>query len=97
MGLLFDSTATSCNPGYNFICDHPSKTAGLAKEYTESRWKKFHPYADSNFMDEIRIEFNERFWKMYLTCTLMDKGMTITKKAKNAEPDVRIERKGNIP
>lgn len=97
MEPLFDNTVTADDPIYNYIRGESGQIAKDAKMFTELLWERYQPYADCNFGEQIRREFNARFWEMYLACTLMDKGYEITGKAsKNAGPDIRIEHKGNI-
>jgi hypothetical protein len=95
MQLLFDNDTLDNDPKYNFIRDDSGEIAKVTKLFTESLWTKYHPYADSNFRGEIRSHFDERFWEMYLTCTLMYAGITIKEKNDKAGPDVRVEYKGN--
>lgn len=97
MEPLFDNTVTADDPKYNYIRGDSGQTAKVTKMFTESLWVKYHPYADCNFGEQIRRDFDARFWEMYLACTLMDKGYEITgKTSKNAGPDIRFEHKGNI-
>jgi type I restriction enzyme S subunit len=51
-----------------------SDEANACREFTEQLWEKYHPYADANFLDEIRLHFHSRFWEMYLTCALLQDG-----------------------
>jgi hypothetical protein len=96
MEPLFDNAITA-DDVYNYIQGESGQTAKDAKMFTESLWKRYQPYADCNFVEQIRRDFNARFWEIYLACTLMDKGYEITRKAKkNAGPDIRVKHKGNI-
>jgi len=97
MEPLFDNTVTADDPIYNYIRGESGQTAKDAKMFTESLWKRYQPYADCNFGEQIRRDFNARFWEMHLGCTLMDKGYEIAKKtSKNAGPDIGVKHKGNI-
>jgi hypothetical protein len=97
MEPLFDNTVTAGDPKYNYIRSDSGQTAKVTKMFTESLWVKYQPYADCNFAEQIRRDFDARFWEMYLACTLMDKGYEFTgKTSKNAGPDIRVKHKGNI-
>lgn len=97
MEPLFDNAATADDPIYNYIRGESGQTEKDAKMFTESLWERYQPYADCNFGEQIRRDFNARFWEMYLACTLMDKGYEINRKtSKNAGPDIRVKYKGNI-
>jgi len=52
-------------------------------------WVDFAPYADSNFQTEIANDFPQRYWEMYLACSLIHKGFTI--KSAPSGPDVGFE------
>ncbi len=54
----------------------------------ESLWEKYEPYADKQFRVEIASNFHQRFWEMYLSCTLMDLGIELSPKRKQKGPDV---------
>ncbi len=97
MEPLFENTVTAGDPKYNYIRGASGQTAKVTKMFTESLWVKYQPYADCNFAEQIRRDFDARFWEMYLACTLMDKGYEFTgKTSKNAGPDIRVKHKGNI-
>lgn len=97
MEPLFDNAVTTDDPIYNYICAGSEQMAKDAKMLTETLWKRYQPYADRNFKEQIRREFDARFWEMYLGCTLMDKGYEIVRKAsKNAGPDIKVKYRGDI-
>jgi len=62
------------DPTYNAIrdSDHPEDVR--AKEFCSELWETFECYADSHFIDQFTIDFDARFWEMYLTCTLLERG-----------------------
>ena len=45
-----------------------------SRAFCESLWKRYQPYADRHFLDEIRIQFHQRLWEMYLTVTFLERG-----------------------
>jgi hypothetical protein len=75
----------------------PEAIAG--REFAEKLWEQYHPYADSNFLIEIRRDFHARFWEMYLTCALLKCSLqreysVSCPKSKAGGPDIRIEHSG---
>ncbi len=49
------------------------------RDNIETMWKEYQPYADSNFRTDAMKNFHQRYWEMYLTCTLLKKGFELTK------------------
>jgi len=47
------------------------------KAFCESLWKRYAPYADRHFLNEIRTQFHPRFWEMYLAVTFLDRRFTL--------------------
>lgn len=91
---LFSNAVAAKDPRYNYLCSDSGQNARM---FTESLWQKYQPFADRNFREQIRREFDARFWEMYLACTLMDKGYEITRKSsKNAGPDIKVAHKGKV-
>ena len=85
---LFESGITAPDQIYNNIRDghHPKEVS--AKQLAISLWHRYQPYADSNFLEDIKIDFDSRFWEMDLTCCLMDYGFTV--ESENHGPDIKI-------
>jgi hypothetical protein len=76
----------------------PEAIAG--REFAEKLWEEYQPYADSNFLIEIRRDFHARFWEMYLTCALLKCSLqqeyaVSCPKSKAGGPDIRIEHSGH--
>lgn len=63
--------------GYISTRDHPWGVN--SKAFVESLWKRYYPYADSQFREDARNHFLQRFWEMYLGVTVLDKGFPLTK------------------
>jgi type I restriction enzyme S subunit len=63
---------------YNHIRDGENEPAKAARELVENLWQRYAPYADSNFRTEIQTAFDERFWEMYLTCSLLDLNLPVS-------------------
>lgn len=58
------------------------------KQKFDALYVKFEPYADSHFLQEIKINFHQRSWEMYLACVLLENGFTIISSDKG--PDIKI-------
>jgi hypothetical protein len=50
--------------------NHP-RTAEI-RLFIERLWAQYQPYADRDFLKRSQIEFDARFWEMYLACTLLE-------------------------
>ena len=75
---------------YIYLRDKPEHAQ--RRKFIESLWKRFHPYADSEFVNLIASDFQARFWEMYLACTLLDAGFSLH--SRDAGPDIRVNTKG---
>jgi len=63
-----------------------------AKSDCEALWDLFEPYADAEFLVEIRNNFEARYWEMYLAAYLIKEGYEIC--APKPGPDVGIHYNG---
>lgn len=48
-------------------------------------WENFHPYADSNFLEQAKTDFHQRSWEMYVGNVLLEKEIKI--ESKDEGPD----------
>ena len=65
------------------------------REYIEELWIRYERYCpDAHFEREIREQFHQRTWEMYLACSLLDSGH-ILRRAKSYGPDLYVE--GDAP
>ena len=55
------------------------------KEKFEKLWQNFKPYADNHFLTEIKTNFHQRSWEMYVGNVLLEKKLSI--ESKNEGPD----------
>jgi hypothetical protein len=93
---IFVNAVESSDKTYNIINnEHEDAHILMKKSYIENLWKEYKPYADPNFIDGIRQDFDSRFWEMYLTCTLLDKKYPVKKKNKSEGPDILIKNKSH--
>jgi hypothetical protein len=61
------------------------------KAFCEQLWERYQPYADRHFLDEIRVQFHQRFWEMYLTVTFVDRGFEIHRPPRGAGPEFGVD------
>ena len=47
------------------------------KEKFNALWSKFKPYADTNFLTELKTSFHSRTWEMYMCNVLLEKNFSI--------------------
>ena len=60
-----------------------------ARERCESLWEIYEPFADREFLIEVRRNFYARYWEMYLTTYLIGEGYRVY--CPKPGPDVGIE------
>lgn len=65
-------------------------------QFLESIWAFYEPYADANFLVEIRNQFHARFWEMYLAYTLSKLGFRLIPVKSQKGPDICISPDGNV-
>lgn len=77
------------DPEYMAIRD--SKRWFDIRERLEDQWRRFSPYADANFLKEIRTKghFNSRVWEMRLACAFLDAGRSLT--SSDSGPDLIVD------
>ena len=63
--------------GYDNVRDAKGGFCAEGRAFTEHLWPLYAPYADSQFLREAKDNFTERFWEMYLGCSLLDRGFRI--------------------
>lgn len=60
-----------------------------AREFIAELWKIYEPYADQHFLKDARNHFLQRFWEMYLTVTIIQRGYEI-KRVSDKGPEFYI-------
>jgi len=61
------------------------------KRNIEDMWSLYKPYADNNFLQEVRKYFHPRFWEMYLGFSLIKQGISLVPYDKHkGGPDLLI-------
>lgn len=72
-------------------------TSGCSRERREKfnkLWNKYKIYADSHFLTQVKINFHQRTWEMYLGNVLLEKGLKI--ESNNEGPDFIVKDIGYI-
>lgn len=59
------------------------------RERLESIWIQYAPFADSNFVNEFKKQFNQRAWELHLGATLINRGYILGNHS-NIGPDFKI-------
>ena len=67
---LFMDGDTS-NPAYRNIRDAKDGRLRTARSHCEYRWIFFQHHVDPEFRNELRSNFNARYWEMYLTTSII--------------------------
>lgn len=84
---LFHTTAVPTDVAYTNLRD--AERIRELREFAESLWLRFAPYADSQFRDEFPRAFHQRYWEMYLGVGLLNAGLALEPKSA-AGPDLKI-------
>ncbi len=53
------------------------------REIFDKLWSNYKSYADSHFLSQIKTNFHQRSWEMYVGNVLLEKGLNIQCVAKN--------------
>jgi len=64
------------------------------RERFDKLWVKYKSYADSHFLSQIKTNFHQRSWEMYVGNILLEKGLGI--QSKNEGPDFVINKTAYI-
>jgi len=84
---LFDPSVPARDPVYIALRDY-SHLAG-ARNHVEELWHYFEAYADPHFPKEIAVEFQARYWEMYLGCLALRASLPLVP-TNGIGPDLRI-------
>jgi len=63
------------DPGYKNVRDLQDLQG--VRDFVNSLWERYEPYADSHFLKDARNHFLERFWEMYLAVALLNRGFKL--------------------
>lgn len=89
----FFSDETATDVAYVNVRAAKNAYALSARQNCEELWEIFEPYADAEFLKEIRSNFNARYWEMYLTAFFVREGYEV--RAPKPGPDIGIEVEGH--
>ncbi|MBI3250601.1 MAG: hypothetical protein HYZ61_01975 [Candidatus Andersenbacteria bacterium] len=62
------------------------------KQRFEELYKTYEPYADRHFLRQVKKNFHQRTWEMYLACVFIANGIQIS--SSNKGPDIKIFKNG---
>lgn len=93
---LFQHGVVAPDETYNAIRDNKTTEEERTRSVLEEMWRKYQPYADSDFRRQIQCDFAARFWEMYLACTLLDNGVPVSSRPSrsNRGPDILASEAG---
>ncbi len=77
MAQNFFNSHLSGDAEYEMLRNPSDESSQKCKDYVESLWKVFEPYADKHFLSDCRNHFHQRFWEMYLCVSLISRGFRI--------------------
>ena len=86
---LFINGIEAQDQKYNIIRDSQGPNLKRSRSFIEGLWRKYRPYADRHFREQMQVDLDSRFWEMYLACTLLEKSIHLS--SADAGPDIFIE------
>jgi len=84
---LFDPFVPARDPIYIALRDYGH--LAYARNHVEELWQYFEPYADPHFPKQIALEFQGRYWEMYLGCLALRVSLPLMP-TNGRGPDLRI-------
>lgn len=70
--MIFENKHKIIDIGFKSILESQDSFCLSEKQFTEAIWNVFSKYSDRNFLKEIRVDFDARYWEMYLTVSLLN-------------------------
>lgn len=74
-----------------------AKSNTEAREFLESRWTWYEPFSDKDSSKKRKTRFHDRFWEMYLACTLNEFGKELREKSSQKGPDICVVQENSEP
>jgi len=74
---IFEETESTDDGIYKKLATSSHPVAEETRIFLNSLWVTYEKYSDTNFKKEIRSDFYARYWEMYLTCVLLNRGFTL--------------------
>ena len=85
---LFSYSHNAPSPEYQAVLNATNERNQKVKAHCEDLWHDFSDHADENFLKEFPVNFHQRWFEMYLTVSLIRKGLTV--KCPKPGPDVLL-------
>lgn len=86
--MVFSQTDNNQSRDSEYILFATNNRFQEDRDFVESLWSKFSPFADSNFLSALKADFHARYWEMYLGNLLLDNGFELNKKNGGSGPDL---------
>lgn len=86
---LFINGIQAPDQKYNILRDSPDSYPTRIRSFMEDLLRKYRPYADRHFRQQMQVDLDSRFWEMYLACTLLENSIPLS--SADAGPDILIE------
>lgn len=83
--LLQNVDTDNIDPDYKLLITNPKYEN--ERKIVEELWLQFEPYADKNFVKEFSLHLHNRFWEMYLACTLLNQNLPLVPFLPKTGPD----------
>jgi len=78
---------------FNALKNEVSSPYTEAKIFTQNLWEKTCSYLDSDLANQLRSQFHQRFWEMYLVAALLESEKEL-EKGRSEGPDICIKSAG---
>lgn len=87
---LFGSMPPNACDVYKKLCAPDEYPKGqIVRQHCERLWRVFHPFAEPQFLTEFPLHFHQRWFEMYLTVTLLERGADVQPTAPPG-PDILV-------
>lgn len=64
------------------------------RKWLEELWSIYEPFSDKNFLQQLKVQFDQRSWELYLGATLINRGYHL-ENHNEAGPDFQIKSENN--
>jgi len=80
-------------PGYSksYLAVACGEGSGEQRKRIEQLWRIYHPCADKNFLEQIKVDFIARCWEMFIACVFLEQGFKLMPKTNSDGPDIHIK------
>jgi hypothetical protein len=91
---LFGSGSANACDLYNKLCRPDEFPKGkIVRQHCEQLWRTYHPFAETQFLPEFSVRFHQRWFEMYLTVTLIERGADVQRTSPPG-PDIVVNVNG---